>query len=344
MSNYSAQGSISIKRLRNGDTLYLTLELNGKPLFQAVDSQTGEVRPSWKSASNQPVITPNVGSTRNNAVSLSGFAWSYNGNALHFTGSTDSAGFTADSTGKFAMDASTGALKIISDLASATNTANDTLSFSCVATVAGYEYNLTKSIDIQIQQAGASSYYGFINASTMQLNSNVDSVTLATELWLAASQVSNYYVKWYKGTTEMTANAGQSSIDVGRSNIDGSQLFIAEFYLKSTDTNYVFRAGISIIDSLDEIIVVPYISSSNKEIDTGKPVTVACRIVKASTGAALTPSNPSYSWQVMDGDTWKLLASGTESSISVGTEYTDQDDGSYHDLEVLIQVTFESLT
>jgi len=343
MSNYSAQGSIAVKRLRNGDTIYLTLELGSKPLFQAVDSQTGAVSPDWTVAANQPVITPNVGTTRNNTVSLASHAWYYNGTQLVFNGTT-SGGFTLDSTGKFAINTSTGALKIVANLASSSNTANDTLQYTCVATVGGISYNLEKSIDVQIQSAGASSYFGFITASTTQLNSTNTSATLKAELWLATAGVNAFYVKWYRGNTEWQAKAGQSQITVQRSDIDGSALIIAEFYLNSGDTNYVYRAAISMIDTLDEIIVVPYISSANKEVDTGKPVTVACRIVKAADGSVLTPTNPSYAWQIMDGDTWEQLATATANSITVTTAHTDKQDGSLHDVEVLVTVNFDSLT
>ncbi len=45
--NYSAQNSITIKRLRSNDSLMLTFENNGIPLFQAVDEESGAVSPDW---------------------------------------------------------------------------------------------------------------------------------------------------------------------------------------------------------------------------------------------------------------------------------------------------------
>jgi hypothetical protein len=101
--------------------------------------------------------------------------------------------------------------------------------------------------------------------------------------------------------------------------------------------------AISIIDTLDEIIVVPYISSANKEVDTNKPVTVAARIVKAADGSVLTPTNPTYKFEIYDGDTWQKLASSTSSSINVETSHTDKQDGTTHDVEVLVTVEFDSL-
>lgn len=341
--SYSAQNSLSIKRLRNGDSIFLSLSLNGKPLYQAVDEQTGGVTPDWSVPANQPIITPSATSVRGMTVALSSHSWKYNGVALAFTGAS-SGNYTTDSTGKFAMDSTTGALKIIGNLASEDNMANDTLVYTCVATVAGVEYSLTKSIDVQIQKCGASSYYGFLKASTTQLDADTTTATVMAELWLSAAAVSGFYVKWYKDDEEWTEKAGSSTITVTRDDINGAQLFMAEFYLSSSDTNYVFRAGVMIVDTLDEIMLVPYIASSNKEVDSGLPVTVSARIVKTSTGAVLTPSNPTWKFTIMDGDTWDVLEEGTGTSINVTTEHTDKADGSQHDVEVLVEVSFDSLT
>ncbi len=343
MSKYSAQGGLTVRRLRNGDTLYLTFEHNSNPLFQAVDSQTGSVAPDWTVEANRPVVTPNVGSTRGNVVTLANHAWSYNGSVLNFNGAT-SGGYTLDATGKFAMNTTTGALKIMANLASTANMANDTLLYSVTATVGGVNYSLSKSIDIQIQGAGASSYFGFINASTTQLNDTVTQAVLKANLWLSTSPVTSFYVKWYKGDTAWSAMNGQSQVTVGRNDIDASQLIIAEFYLSSSDATYVARAAITLIDTLDEIIVVPYISSAQKEVDTGSPVTVAARIVKAKDGSVLTPSNPTWAFEIYDGNSWSLLASASASSIQVTTAHTDQPDGSTHEVVVLVTVSFDSLT
>lgn len=343
MSKYSAQAGITIRRLRNGDTLYLTFNLGTKPLFQTVDGQTGAISPDWTVAANQPLVTPQVGSTRSNVVTLSNHSWQYNGATLNFNGAVTD-GYTLDSTGKFAMNTATGALKIVANLASTSNMANDTLTYSVTATVGGIAYTLTKSIDIQIQSAGASSYFGYLVATTTQLDSDHASATVAAELWLSTSPVQNFYVKWYKGSTEWAAMAGQRSVVVSRNDIDTSQLLIAEYYLQSGDTNYVARAAITLIDTLDEIIVVPYISSAQKEVDVNKPVTVACRIVKAVDGSVLTPSNPTYLYEIYDGPTWTKLAESSSSSIQVTTAHTDQQDGSAHEVVVLVQVNFNSLT
>ena len=341
--NYSASASFTVRRIRHSDSLYLTLEGNGKPLFQAFDKQTGVPSPDWTQAANQPVITPHATSLKNATVSLSHHSWSYNGVALIFNGAT-SGGYTADSTGKFALNPETGALKIIGNLASAINTGNDTLQYSCVATVAGLEYNLFNSIDIVIQEGGASSYYGFINSNSLQLDSDNATVNLVPNLWLAGNAVPQFYVKWYKGSSVFREKALAATVNVGRSDVDGCATFIAEFYLNQNDTNYVYRAGISIMDILDSIIIVPYADGVNKDIDDNKPVTVKARVVKAKTGAVITPVNPTWLFEAYNPNTWELLKSSSTDSIVVSTTESDDANGGMHDVRVEVQVQFESYT
>ena len=79
-------------------------------------------------------------------------------------------------------------------------------------------------------------------------------------------------------------------------------------------------------------------------VDTNNPVVVKARIVRASTNAVLTPSNPTWGFTIMDGDTWTVKGSSNTDSITVTTAHTDQPDGSTHDVEVLAEVSFDSLT
>lgn len=348
MDNYSAQNSITVKRLRNGDTFFITFGNNGVPLYQGVDPVTGVVTPAWGIGTGKvtPIITPQVTSARGNTVALGSHRWSYNNVPLTFTGSTvtiDSVVYTkAAEDARFAMSAA-GALAIIGDLASTTNIASDSLTYACVATVAGVEYNLTKSIDIQIQSVGASSYYGTINATSEQLTASVTQTTVKTALYLGGTVQTGYYVKWYKDDTHWSEKLGQSQITVTRSDVDGTQLFIAEFYKDQTSYNNgddpVFRAGIRIIDTLDDYHVEHRYCNSdgtttgtpNREVDSGKPVYLQAYVVNVRTNTELTTISGAWVSHVMDSDGWverkRVPSSGTNSGatnlVSITTSETD---------------------
>lgn len=358
MNNYSAQNSITVKRLRNGDTFFISFGNNGVPLFQGVDPISGEISPKWGTGTDEvtPVITPQVTSARGNSVSLSAHQWSYNGTALNFNGSTITVGgvtYTRASNDTRFGIAAGGSLIILGNLASTTNVAADTLNYTCVATVAGVEYNLAKSIDIQIQNIGASSYYGTINATTEQLKEGVASTQVKTALYLGGTVVSSYHVKWYKDDAAWTAKDGQSTTTVTRDDVDGTQLFIAEFYKSASDTNPVFRAGIRIIDTLDDYHVEHRYCNSdgtitgvpNREVDASKPVYLQAYVVNVRTNTELATISGKWASSVMDKDSWTVLkrfpASGTNTGatnlVMVTTAETDAN-GAEKDVEVVSEV------
>lgn len=336
--NYSAQNTITIKRLRSSDSLSLSFDSNSVPLFQGVDEKTGTVSPDWTNTDNQPIRTPKVISARGLGVTLSAHTWTYNGLTLNFNGATDGDWIT-DSTGKFMMNSSTGAIKIIANLASTTNIANDTLVYSCTATVAGVEYSLTKELPITIQSVGSNSYYLAILATTEQLTSSVTSCTLSTKLYVSGNEVSDYYIKWYKDDTAWTDKNGSKSIAVTRDDVDGAQLFIAEVFKSSNSLQVIARSGIRIIDTADEFQVVCYISSTNKEVDTDNPVTVSAKIIRMSTNSQYTPSSASWVMTVVEKETWSSLKTANTNSITVTTTETDRN-GEYYDVDVVAECEF----
>lgn len=348
MSQYSAQGSITIKRLRNGDTCFISFKNNGVPLFQYVDTTTGAVSPDWTIPTNQPTLTPQVTSARGNKVVLAGHQWTYNGVLLVFSGAT-SGDWTTDSTGKFQLNSTNGALKIIKNLASKDNPASDSLHYSCVASVAGVEQALEKDIDIQIQSAGASSYTGTITPTTGQLTSDEPTATINSKLFLGGTEVSDYVVKWYKDDELWTAKSGKN-ISVTSAEIDSTQLIIAEFYLSASDTAPVDRDAVRIIDSTDEFKIEHRIVNSdgstatvntNREVDTNKPVYVQAYVVNTKSGLEVSVAG-NWKMMVMDKDLWNIMrtitSEGTATIMGTITTADTDKDGVQKDVEVVSEV------
>ena len=147
---------------------------------------------------------------------------------------------------------------------------------------------------------------------------------------------------------ETAANSRATCIDrmyfdkkgkISRGDVDGTQLFIAEVYQSSSASQPIARAGVRIIDTADEFQIVCYITSSNKEVDTGQPVTVSAKIVNMTTGSTYTPTSASWTMDVMDKENWKSLKHSTTNSISVTTTETDRN-GTQYDVDVLAECHF----
>lgn len=339
--NYSAQNSITIKRLRSSDSLILTFENNGIPLFQAIDDVSGAVAPNWEVTANQPIRIPKITSTRGVTVDVLSHTWRYNGTELVFNGA-ESGGWIEDSTGKFQINAQ-GFIKIIKNLASALNMAGDTLSYTAQAKVAGVEYELSGELDIVIQKMGASSYYASILADTEALSSDNPTTNITTKLFQGVTEIATYHVKWFKDFDEWLEKSGQKNIQVTREDVGSAQLFIAEFS-KSVVTPVVARAAIRIMDVSDDFKVILDITSANKmvfvdENGVNNNVSVKAKIVNMKTGAVYAPSNPTWRLDVMNREDWTSLKSSATDTIVVTPEETDRN-GNFYDVDVMAEVTF----
>lgn len=346
-TQFSAQGSIIIKRLRTGDSIFISLT-SDKALYQGIDTTTGTVSPDWSVAANQPTITPNITTARNATVNIVAgtIVWKYIGTALSFdaSGNCTTTGYES----KFQLNTSTGALKIIGNLASLTNDGDDSLEFNCTVRVNGVEYNVTRDINVRIQKISASSYVGLINttAGTI-LNSTLTQTKLQMQLQYGTTFVQTFYVKIYKDSeylTTVTASNGVAEYTVNSSIVDGSQLFIAEFLINSTDTNAAARSGITIMDNADDYTIHCYTYGSNTSVDDGKNVTVKAEIINMTSGSVISPSGVVWTMDVMatDGDAaWTSIKHATTNEIVVTTTETDRD-GKQMDVTVVAEASWGS--
>lgn len=312
MGAFSAGGSTPITRIINGDTLYFYFDTNGIPLYQGVDTENGNISPSWATAANQPVITPQCSSALGNNVTLSGFTWYYNGTAITFA-SADSGWVTSTNfDGKFQLNVGDGSLKIVKDLAVRTNPSSDVLRCECSATVAGQKFPQSKSVDVLIQPVSSSSYNGFISASPANLDESHTKSTLACSLYDAQGLLAqaNYTVKWYKANDTTVLGTGYT-LEVTRAAVDHIQLFICDFYLKSTSEKCA-TAGILITDTADLFEVKHTLSGT---LDTDNTVTATAMVVKSK-------DNSTYSLTGKTNVAWKTGVYAADASQGGGSVRT----------------------
>ena len=329
----SAQGSISIQRLRNGDLLFITFEsVNGKPLYQALDPDNGNTAvPDWSgdgNDSNRPVVRPkvssNLGGARNVVVNQP--TWKYNGATLSFVRAANAESWALEDRAvpRFAYRASDMAIKPVANLVSQDTLVNGLLTFCCTANVDGVSYAASKDTDIILTRGGATSFNGFITASSLTLDDDNPSTTLTASLFCGGTEVSVFHTKWYRDRDQMPAFDGKTSIDVDRSNVDSSQLFILEFFKNASDSMPVAYAGVTVIDTADEYRVDMEVISANQYISDDNPsVTVQAHLVSKKTGAFQT-RNVRWMLDVIDKETMRSLKSSDTDTITVTTAETDR--------------------
>ena len=329
---FSAQGSIAVQRLRTGDILFVTLDnLTGKPLYQSLDPDNGNTAvPNWSddgNDGNRPVIRPRVASNLGSGAKavVSQPEWRYNGTAIAFTTAANPESWALEDSAspRFAYRASDMAIKPVANLVNG-SLVNGLLSFSCVARVEGFDYSASKSVDVILARGGASSFYGFITATSLTLDADNPSTTLAASLYCGGTEVSSFHTKWRRDRDQLPEHDGKKTIDVDRGSVDSSQLYVVEFYRSATDSMPVAVAGVTVVDTADDYRVDMEITSANQYISDSNPsVTVKAHLVSKRTGAFQT-TNVKWMLDVIDKDTMKSIKSSNTDTIEVTTAETDR--------------------
>ena len=333
-NNYSAQGCIPVRRVRNNDSLSISIE-STQPLFQGVDANNDNATPfpNWETDdAARPILTPVVKSAKGNIVSLSNHQWKYGDTLLVFSGST-SGTFQLTGDGKFGMDAN-GRLKIFKNLASSSSTSSDTLTYSGTATI-GYSstQDVSGFVTILIQPMGNNSYMGWITANRSILTDapNENTATLSARLWLSTTELTDFSVKWKNSAGKVLGS--DKTLTVTRDMVNGSTLITCEFYHKDAQ-NACFRAGKVMTDNADEYVIVGEVSN----LIGDNAATITGRIKNTRTNAIVTPTNVAWNAKAYK-DNNELIKQVSSNVITISKSESDYG-GTEHDAYVLFTATW----
>lgn len=333
-NNYSAQGCIPVRRVRNNDSLSISIE-STQPLFQGVDANNDNATPfpNWETDdAARPILTPVVKSAKGNIVSLSNHQWKYGDTLLVFSGST-SGTFQLTGDGKFGMDAN-GRLKIFKNLASSSSTSSDTLTYNGTAKIGDSStQDVSGFVTILIQPMGNNSYMGWITANRSILTDvqNENTATLSARLWLSTTELTDFSVKWKNSAGEVLGS--DKTLTVTRDMVNGSTLITCEFYHKDAQ-NACFRAGKVMTDNADEYVIVGEVSN----LIGDNAATITGRIKNTRTNAIVTPTNVAWNAKAYK-DNNELIKQVNSNVITISKSESDYG-GTEHDAYVLFTATW----
>lgn len=333
-NNYSAQGCIPVRRVRNNDSLSISIE-STQPLFQGVDANNDNATPfpNWETDdAARPILTPVVKSAKGNIVSLSNHQWKYGDTPLVFSGST-SGSFQLTGDGKFGMDAN-GRLKIFKNLASSSSTSSDTLTYSGTAKIGDSStQDVSGFVTILIQPMGNNSYMGWITANRSILTDvqNENTATLSARLWLSTTELTDFSVKWKNSAGEVLGS--DKTLTVTRDMVNGSTLITCEFYHKDAQ-NACFRAGKVMTDNADEYVIVGEVSN----LIGDNAATITGRIKNTRTNSIVTLTNVAWNAKAYK-DNNELIKEISSNVITISESESDYG-GTEHDAYVLFTATW----
>jgi len=305
----NTSGFLTLYKLRNGNTAAASLS-NDKQLMQVVsldpDGNVSSISFDWSIPSNQPTITP-VGSA---GYTLSDINWYYNGDLI------------TSANPKFLLNAN-GSLKIVANLASASNLFTDTIKMIAVAMdpAGNNQGTVEKSIDIQIQRASSNGYTVLINAERTVLDATNPSTVLSAKLLLGATEQNGFTnFKWYKIGSDALGNitytqvgTNSATLTVTRDDVTGSQMYLCKAF--STGNVELDSGSITIADVADGYdIYFTCINGSETQNNVQKffnvPASATSVIVKPhiSVNSVELSTGASWSLEKVHGDTQKLIA------------------------------------
>ena len=149
-------GSITLKRLKKGVNVVLSIETENAALYQGWNDKTSTQAPNFKTPANQPILVPKAVATNGQTASITNGTWYYNNTMLVVTTTATSEGFYKCSDARFAINPSNYKLRIIDNIASASNTSNDMFTFKCSGEAASTSYESEATAELHLQIVGSS--------------------------------------------------------------------------------------------------------------------------------------------------------------------------------------------
>ena len=285
-------GSFCIGMIIDGDSAQGNIR-STKPLVQMYQKDTGKCVPDWSVAANQPVIYPVMRSGNENVIKpiVSGTEkWHYNNTPITFNASGLA---TAPAAVAGKMQTTTynngavnvPALKIVGNLASASNMDADTIRMDGEIEASGHNLAYTSEIPLAISEFSNSAYYGFLYPSDGGIiDGDTATVKVTQELYKGGSLVpqSNYSLKWYK-MPSTTAWSTANSVSLVADDVDSKLSVRAEFIIGG---EVVATAICEVSDETDPLFLAINYSGPTMLTSSGttSEVTATYKVKKTGTG------------------------------------------------------------
>ena len=249
MSTTTLESSFHVTLLRNGINAFIEKSVvqwdskgneSAGSLLQIYDSSSAEYSVDWTEEANQPILKLAVALSDGSHATISDVAYTYDGTALSFTGSTVELGgqtWTKDSTGKFAFLHYTGEdlidyvlLRVLDNLADEDNLTDTTIGYTITFTASSAGTGeLSGSEDVLLHDGGGNSLSVNITSTDTTFNSKDEVITLTAVAYSGVKQLtidgSEYQIVWFKnGATFMGVG---DTLELGVDDVDSTAVFTA---------------------------------------------------------------------------------------------------------------------
>lgn len=356
MSDTNIQKSFIIRRLRNGDTVYLVREItneagDGAALLQTRTESTSPTSPTyspdWSDITKQPIITLSVLSSNGISGQISDCTFSYDGTELSFMDTAYNDGWHAEvNAQRFASKIENGKayfrpLKNLSE----GDGVNKELSYTATGqTASGASFSVSGRVEFLFPAPSEGAAWVQIMATHTALGLMEDgSEVIETTLSLAHDEASSSATAdWYKsGQLYKSGLSPADTLKITRSDVEGSEVFSV---ILSRSGAQVARDGIAIYDIRDEYLVSYKTTGSAEAVSEAESVTLKPVILR-NLQEMETPDGCYFTHEIYNsaGELVRSLVGGSGETITLTKEdckYQLAGMDLYGDIEVRGTATF----
>lgn len=272
-------GTCMITRLRMGDNIYITINVDGSPCI-IYDDKT-----IYTDFSKNPLtLTGYVESAQDAAITIKSASWQVGGTTVTAGTSYEVTNTTLKIKGPIITDVS----KI----------GNVLVTWKVVVVSQGVEQTLQKTIEITAVNGGANSYWGTVQAgSSTILTASYTNVVLGHQLNLGGTKVtygSGYTVQWLLNGSAVAASKVDSkgNLTVTRDDVNGMAYAICNFYVNGS---LVESDGVSIVDVADEVQIV---INDHYDVKYGGTVSITPKLIRVTSAGSTTAITSGITWSV----------------------------------------------
>ena len=214
-------GSITLKRLKKGVNVVLSIETENAALYQGWNDKTSTPAPNFQTPANQPILVPKAVATNGQTASITNGTWYYNNTMLVVTTTATSEGFYKCSDARFAINPSNYKLRIIDNIASASNTSNDMFTFKCSGEAASTNYEAEATAELHLQIVGSSAAALYIEGGCTLSVENA-STKLKARFFIDGGEItSGYSFRFFDEKNKTLQDSTSREFTATRDMIDG---------------------------------------------------------------------------------------------------------------------------
>lgn len=214
-------GSITLKRLKKGVNVVLSIETENAALYQGWNDKTSTPAPNFQTPANQPILVPKAVATNGQTATITNGSWYYNNTLLVVTTTATSEGFYKCSDARFAINPSNYKLRIIDNIASASNTSNDMFTFKCSGEAASTSYESEATAELHLQIVGSSAAALYIEGGCTLSLANASTKLKARFFIDGAEITSGYSYRFFDENNKTLQDSTSGEFTATREMVDG---------------------------------------------------------------------------------------------------------------------------